>query len=83
MLSLQVGAWEPAADPRARAITIGLVVSDGLLVRRTTLGSRRSAELLGAEDIVVSAEPAAAPYAVIAPLPTWAVLEPARLAVID
>ena len=61
---------------------IGLIVLEGLLLRRVALTGRHGAELLGAGDVL---RPWAGrdPAATLRPGMSWQALEPTRLAVLD
>jgi CRP-like cAMP-binding protein len=73
---IPVGAWQPGADPFGAGSGLGLLVTDGLAVRRVALASRAAAELLGPGDLLRPWEPeedhAAYPFTssfrVVAPL---------------
>ena len=76
------GPWLPPV-PRNRARShLGLLVLEGLVLRRVTLGERKGAELLGAGDLL---QPwvRQMPYDTLDAEPGWEVLEPARLAILD
>jgi CRP/FNR family transcriptional regulator, cyclic AMP receptor protein len=78
-LNVRRGRWEvPEGDV---CDGIGLLVLDGLLLRRVSVEGRFSAELLGAGDVIRPwqelAEPALRPYT------TWRALKLTRLAVLD
>ena len=73
------GEWEPPApDPSS----LGLLVLDGLLVRRLQLGAVPFAELLGPGDVLRPWEEGLAPDLLPA-LSRWKVLQPARFALLD
>lgn len=70
-------AYPPDADG-----ALGLLVLDGLLVRRVTLAGRRSVELLGGGDLLRPWQDDGS----LASLPaetSWRALEPSRVAVLD
>lgn len=50
-MTVRRGVWRPA-ELQLERDTIGLLVLDGLLLRRTEVGGRCSAELLGAGDLL-------------------------------
>jgi CRP/FNR family transcriptional regulator, cyclic AMP receptor protein len=81
-INLPRGAWHPGHDAASFQAGIGLLVLDGLLVRRVGLAERFSAELLGEGDIL-------RPWQhedVATSLPRsggWRALEPCRLALLD
>ncbi len=76
------GAWHPGDDLASFQAGIGLLVLNGLLVRRVGLAERFSAELLGEGDIL-------RPWQrddIATSLPRsggWRALEPCRLALLD
>jgi CRP/FNR family transcriptional regulator, cyclic AMP receptor protein len=80
VIGLCEGDWEPTElDPRT---TYGLLVLDGLLVRRTRVGRGRVSELLGPGDIVRPWE-TACPWSFVPARVEWFVSERARLGVLD
>jgi CRP/FNR family cyclic AMP-dependent transcriptional regulator len=81
VVGLPRGPWRPPARPRAGA-HLGLLVLDGLLTRTIQLLGRTSMQLLGAEDLVRPWDDEAAVGSVPVTV-TWAVHEPARVAVLD
>lgn len=80
-IHLPRGRWSPEDAP-PMGVGIGLLVMDGLLLRRVGIDGRFGAELLGEGDLL-------RPWQVEDFVPTltrttgWRVLEPARLAVLD
>jgi CRP-like cAMP-binding protein len=56
---------------------------DGIIVRRVTLAGRRSAELLGAGDLIRPHQAACDPYALVASRAEWQTLHPVRAARLD
>jgi CRP/FNR family cyclic AMP-dependent transcriptional regulator len=77
---LRPGRWDghdPAVPDR-----IGLLVLDGLLIRKVNVHGRHGAELLGAGDVVVPwhEDP---DHATLGWTSEWRVLEPARVAILD
>ncbi len=52
MVSLPDGPWSPAAWPPDVRAGLGLLVLDGLLIRRVQIGGRFAAELLGPGDML-------------------------------
>src|SRR5258708_6824656 len=81
-MTIQSGRWRGTPPLNGRSLGIGLLVIDGLLVRRVGIEGRYAAELLGEGDLLRPAES-------LEELPTlpmtvgWRVLETARLAVLD
>jgi CRP/FNR family transcriptional regulator, cyclic AMP receptor protein len=76
------GIWAARADEHRTAGGFGLLVLDGLLVRRVGFENRVGAELLGPGDILRpqehDGEEATLPFEA-----TWRVLTPVRLALLD
>jgi hypothetical protein len=81
---LEVGAWTPEAEAAADAARrgYGLLILDGLIIRRVGAPSRYAAELLGPGDLLrpwqVDGEDVTLPFDV-----RLAILERVRLAVLD
>jgi CRP/FNR family transcriptional regulator, cyclic AMP receptor protein len=73
------GEWDP---PAPDASSLGLLVLDGLLVRRLQLGSMPFAELLGPGDVLRPWEEGLAPD-LLPELSRWKVLQPARFALLN
>jgi CRP-like cAMP-binding protein len=73
--------WLPLEDPRVPEGGFGLLVLEGLLVRRVELAGRSGAELLGPGDLL-RPRPAAESSVVPGDV-SFRVLSPARLAVLD
>jgi hypothetical protein len=80
---LRKGRWEPDGNPTVGPLDYGLLILDGLVLCRCTVGKRVSAELLGVGDILNPVQSAAAPHASVESELSWHVLEPARVALID
>lgn len=81
LLQLPVGPWpEPAADLQVG--TLGLLVLDGLLTRAVTVGGRTTCELIGEGDLLRPWDHDSGGVHVQLDW-HWAVLEPARVAVLD
>jgi CRP/FNR family cyclic AMP-dependent transcriptional regulator len=76
------GPWQPPAPRTAAQTHLGLLILDGLVLRRVTLGGRKGAELLGEGDLL---QPwvGQMPYDTLEAEPGWEVLEPTRLAILD
>lgn len=76
------GSWKASADADLARDGFGLLILDGLLVRRVGFEERFGAELLGAGDILQPAlhdgEQATLPFEA-----TWRVIAPVRLAILD
>jgi CRP-like cAMP-binding protein len=81
-IELSSGAWHPHDDPPSMRAGIGLLVLNGLLVRRLGVGGRFGAELLGAGDLLRpwqrEDQGRTLPRA-----SRWRVLSPCRLASLD
>ncbi len=79
---VQRGQWRPQSDGVEAAGGIGMLVIEGVLVRRLSLGHRSCAELLGPGDILRPGQDgdqeSAAPFR-----PSFRVIEPLMLAVLD
>src|ERR671914_191129 len=73
------GPWHPRVPRNGARSHLGLLVLEGLVLRRVTLGERKGAELLGAGDLL---QPwvRQMPYDTLDAEPGWEVLEPALLA---
>jgi CRP/FNR family cyclic AMP-dependent transcriptional regulator len=82
-IALARGSWASERDPACRRAALGLLVVEGGLARRVTVGRRHSLELLGAGDLVRPAEFGADAYAVIPQRSAWRAVVPTRLAVLD
>ena len=82
VMHLSPGEWQPEAWPTSIRAGFGLLVLDGLLLRRVMLGDRIGVELLSNGDVLRpwQREDAASS---VPPHLGWQVLEPCRLAVLD
>lgn len=82
VLWLDVGRWEPGVQAPAPAGHFGLLVLEGILLRRAGLPTRDGVELLGPGDIL---RPwvAASDFEELAARPVWSVQKQACLAVLD
>jgi CRP/FNR family transcriptional regulator, cyclic AMP receptor protein len=76
------GPWQPPTPRNAADTHLGLLILDGLVLRRVTLGGRKGAELLGAGDLLQPWR-RQMPYETLEAEPGWEVLEPTRLAILD
>jgi len=81
--SLARGQWRPADEPVPARPDFGMLVLEGAIVRHVTVGDRRSAELLGAGDILRPAQPDRDEYALVVHTAAWTVVAPLRVAVLD
>jgi hypothetical protein len=72
------GPWEP---PQMGPAAIGLLVIDGLMVRRVHIGPSSSAELLGPTDMLRPGDNELVP--VLPDTSEWRILQETRLAVLD
>jgi hypothetical protein len=82
LLVVERGSWRPPIPQDGGRRHFGLLLLDGLVLRRLTLNGRTGAELLGSGDLLQPwiRQP---PYDTLAAEPGWEVLEPARLGVLD
>lgn len=78
-LRVGAGPWTPAADLRSDGL--GLLVLQGLLLRRVAVDGRSGAELLGESDVLRPWESDDA--TTLSPKSAWSVIEPVRLARLD
>ena len=82
VIRLKAGAWPVGDTPAELCDGIGLLVLEGLVVRRVGVGGRFGAELLGAGDLLRPWQDAADALAL--PLSTSCkILTPTRVAVLD
>ena len=76
------GTWKPVPNGLESQGGLGLLIVEGALVRRLTLGHRSCAELLGPGDILRPAQDG--DHESVAPfIPSFRVLEPAVVAALD
>jgi CRP-like cAMP-binding protein len=79
---VEAGVWTPGADEFGVYGGLGLLITDGLALRRVALGRRAAAELLGVGDVLRpwedDGEHAAYPFAA-----SFRVVEPLSVAVLD
>ena len=80
VVELGVGAWRPQLG--ARGAGLGLLVVDGVLVRRVAIGADVATEIVGAGDLLRPWEAGEEDGTLVASAVHWFVLEPARLAVL-
>ena len=80
LLRLQTGRWTDVE--RFEGLELGLLIIDGLLVRRVGLGEQRRSELLGVGDLVRPWE-REEPFGSLELQLDWDVLASARLVVLD
>src|SRR4051794_4312343 len=78
--ALELGIWD---EPDSPTEGYGLLVLDGMLARRVTLGRFDCTELLGQGDLLRPWTFTSAATASIPSNVTWNVVEPVRLAVLD
>jgi CRP/FNR family transcriptional regulator, cyclic AMP receptor protein len=78
---LGLGVWDEPADSDHRD-NLGLLVLDGILARRVTLGRFECTELLGPGDLLRPWSFASA-YGSVPSAVTWNVVHPVRLATLD
>jgi CRP/FNR family transcriptional regulator, cyclic AMP receptor protein len=77
------GAWKPDDELLRTSGGYGLLMLDGLLMRRLELGGRAGAELLGAGDLLGDPDREDAEPSSLAFASTWRVIESSRLARLD
>lgn len=82
VIAVAAGPWTPPDPGGSVRCHFGLLVLDGLLIRRVTLNGRSGGELLGAGDLLQpwALQP---PYDTLRADSAWEVLQPARLGVLD
>lgn len=81
-VSLSEGAWTPDDDPFGARGGLGLLVTRGFLIRRLQLAHRAAGEILGPGDLLRPWQEDV--QHVVYPFqPSWLVLDPATIAVID
>src|SRR4051812_20930272 len=82
VVGIEAGRWTPRHDELGAVGGIGLLILDGLALRKLSLGHRAAAELLGPGEVLRpwedDGEHAAYPFA-----SSFRVLEPLSLAVLD
>ena len=81
--TLEAGLWDEPDSPDAHRDGFGLLVLDGMLARRVTLGRFDCTELLGQGDLLRPWTFAGAASASVTSKVTWNVVEPVRLATLD
>jgi CRP-like cAMP-binding protein len=82
VMHLSIGEWREPAWPMSTTSGFGLLVLDGLLLRRVRLGDRAGVELLAGGDLLRPWQREDSVCSVPREL-GWQVLEPCRLAVLD
>jgi CRP/FNR family cyclic AMP-dependent transcriptional regulator len=80
---LDVGMWDEPDDPENHRDGFGLLVLDGMLARRVTLGRFDCTELLGQGDLLRPWNFSGASLSSVPSKVTWNVVEPVRLAALD
>lgn len=80
---LEMGTWDEPGDSASQRDGFGLLLLDGLLARRTTLGRFDCTELLGQGDLLRPWTFSAAVTSSVPSEVSWNVVEPVRLAVLD
>src|SRR3954452_13421857 len=81
--TLDVGMWDEPDSPGDHRDGFGLLVLDGMLARRVTLGRFDCTELLGQGDLLRPWSFEGASLASVPSRVTWNVVEPVRLASLD
>jgi CRP-like cAMP-binding protein len=80
---LEKGVWDEASFPQNHYDGFGMLVLEGVLARRVTLGRFDCTELLGQGDLLRPWSFDSAATASIPSKVTWNVVEPVRLATLD
>lgn len=83
VICVSKGRWYPPESVPREGGVIGLLVLEGLLIRRVTLADRHSVDLLSRSDIIRPFESEADWVSMVPSEVGWQVLAPTRLAVID
>jgi CRP/FNR family transcriptional regulator, cyclic AMP receptor protein len=81
--TLELGVWDEPDSPENHRDGYGLLVLEGMLARRVTLGRFDCTELLGQGDLLRPWSFAGASLASVPSKVTWNVVEPVRLAALD
>lgn len=81
--ALDIGLWDEPDSPDNHRDGFGLLVLEGLLARRVTLGRFDCTELLGQGDLLRPWNFEGASLASVPSKVTWNVVEPVRLAALD
>jgi hypothetical protein len=81
--TLELGLWDEPDSPEDHRDGFGLLVLDGLLARRVTLGRFDCTELLGQGDLLRPWSFTGAAAASVPSTVTWNVVEPVRMATLD
>lgn len=81
--ALDLGLWDEPNESAHHHDGFGLLVVDGMIARRVTLGRFDCTELLGAGDLLRPWTFSSAATASIPSKVTWNVVEPVRLAALD
>ena len=81
--TLDLGLWDEPDSPEHHHDGYGLMVLDGVIARRVTLGRFDCTELLGQGDLLRPWSVASASLASVPSKVTWNVVEPVRMALLD
>ncbi|MDQ6750754.1 MAG: Crp/Fnr family transcriptional regulator [Actinomycetota bacterium] len=82
LMLVHVGEWSPTEGRRSAVGALGLLILEGMLARKTSIGGRPSLELFGAGDLLRPSDEAGS--LLIRPQQVhWWALTPIRLAVLD
>jgi hypothetical protein len=81
--TLDLGMWDEPGSPEHQRDGYGLLVLEGILARRVTLGRFDCTELLGQGDLLRPWSFAGASLSSVPSKVTWNVVEPVRLAALD
>ena len=82
-VTLERGHWDPHAEDFDGRALFGLLVLEGALARRVTVGQRCAAELLGEGDLIRPHQEDTDGYATVSQTAAWSVLAATTLAVLD
>ena len=82
VVTVPSGEWAPPEEP-VEPGGLGLLVLDGVLLRRVTMAERHSLDPVGAGDLVRPAEQRGDWYAMVPADIGWQALAPTRLAILD
>jgi CRP/FNR family cyclic AMP-dependent transcriptional regulator len=83
VLSIPVGSWDGLSDAHLARGGFGLLIFDGLLVRRVGFDGRWGAELLGHGDLLRPWESDGESHGTLPFETTWRVMSPLRVAALD
>jgi CRP/FNR family transcriptional regulator, cyclic AMP receptor protein len=81
--TLEIGVWDEPDDPAHYREGFGLLLLDGMIARRVTLGRFDCTELLGSGDLLRPWSFASAATATVSSHVSWNVVDPVRFAMLD